>query len=79
MPKLLFTLALMLALSIAGAAWALQPAGGATATERVLAADRSGASSVAPLVSRHRRLLGLGGLAMFGAALVIRARRPLTI
>jgi hypothetical protein len=91
MPKLLFALGLMLALSIAGAAWALQPAGGASGGERVVAmddsehgaapgtVDRTDVFSVAELVSGNRRLLGLYGLAVFGAALVVRARRPVTI
>jgi hypothetical protein len=91
MKKRLFALGLMLALGIAGAAWALQPAGGAAEREHVIAADDperlathgtvdgTDAFSVEQVVSGNRRLLGLYGLAVFGAALVIRARRPLTI
>ena len=91
MPKRLVTLGMMLALSIAGAAWALQPGDQADGGERVVAADdpargtppgtidRTDVVSVAQLASGHRRLLGMCGLAMVGAALVIRARRPLTI
>ena len=91
MRKRVFTLGLMLAMSIAGAAWALQPTGGPAGRERIVAAedsvggapmdtiDRTDVVSVAQLASGHRHLLGMCGLAMVGAALVIRARRPLTI
>jgi hypothetical protein len=91
MRKRLLTVGLMLALSIAGAAWALQPTGDPVGRERIVAADdsergaptdtidRTDVVSVAQLASGHRRMLGMCGLAMVGAALVVRARRPLTI
>jgi hypothetical protein len=84
MHKKFFTLGLMLAVTIAGAAWAHQSTNKITAHVETADVGTGGATSSAnerqlPETGSSRRLLGLCLLAMTGTTVVLRARRPRTI
>ena len=84
MHKRLLALGLMLAVTIAGAAWAHQSANKITThIETVDLVTGGGTSSATerqlPKTGNPRRLVGLCLLAMTGTTVVLRARRPRTI
>lgn len=82
MRKRLFALGLILAMSIAGAAWARRPATATPVTGRVTSMDEGIVSANGrqlPNAGTHRRSLGLWLLAMTGTAVGLRARRSRTI
>jgi hypothetical protein len=84
MKKRFLALGLMLAVTIAGAAWAHQSTNKIAARVEIVDAGTGGATSSAnerqlPKTGSPRRLLGLCLLAMTGTTVVLRARRPRTI